>query len=170
MLIDVKKISREGLVLHNNVEVDENLLIEESGYFLKDLEYTVHFSLDGDRRIRAKGEIKTAISLNCVRCTEPFEQPIQSKFDIILFPIGLIQGTSAVLNDQDTEYIFYEGDQIDLVKILMEQVNLFIPFKPVCNEDCRGICPVCGVNLNHVKCRCDRSFSDTGSVFDKIKR
>jgi len=52
----------------------------------------------------------------------------------------------------------------------MEQVNLFIPFSPNCNRDCKGICPVCGMNLNYEKCKCENSFGELNLLFDKIKR
>jgi uncharacterized protein len=169
MLIDVNKIKKEGLILQSSVEVDESLLIEDGGHFVNDLSYTVHLIRDGEQRIKAKGEIKTAISLQCVRCTEFFEQKVDSKFDLILFPVGLMQMTNTALKDQDMEYIFYEGDKIDLLKILMEQVNLFIPYNPICGEQCEGICPICGVNLNVESCKCDQSFTDIGIQFDKLK-
>ena len=169
MLIDVNKIKKEGLILQSSVELDESLLIEDGGYFVNDLEYTVHLIRDGEQRIKAKGEIKTLISLECVRCTESFEQKVDSKFDLILFPQGLMQLTNAALNDQDMEYIFYEGGKVDLVKILMEQVNLFIPYHPVCDSHCEGICPICGVNLNIESCICDQSFTDMGIQLDKLK-
>ena len=169
MLIDVNKIKKEGLILQSSVEVDENLLVEDGGYFINNLEYTIHLMRDREQRINAKGEIRTLISLECVRCTESFEQKVDSKFDLILFPLGLMQLTNAVLNDQDMEYIFYEGDKIDLVKILMEQVNLFLPYNPVCDSSCAGICPICGVNLNRESCKCDQSFTDMGIQLDKLK-
>ena len=53
------------------------------------------------------------------------------------------------------EYIFYEDDQIDLDKILFEQINLFIPMHPRRHADCRGICPNCGSNLNGYSCQCE---------------
>ena len=94
-----------------------------------------------NQRIQAQGNIKTAISLVCVRCLEQFELKIHSRFDIILFPKEMVEQRSAALDEEDLEYIFYENDQIDLEKILVEQVNLFIPFKPVCKLRLQGHLP-----------------------------
>lgn len=169
MLVNTDKIGKTGLSLSDSLEMDENLLIEEDGFFLQNLNYNVFFSRDSDK-IKAKGKIKTSVSLKCVRCLDNFELKINSNFDIILFPTNLVEFSNVSLNTEDMEYIFFEGNKIDLLKILMEQVNLFIPFNPVCDNDCKGICPVCGMNLNYEKCKCEHSFSELSSLFDKIKR
>ena len=169
MLIDTKRITEKGLLLEDSMELDSNLLIEEDSYFLDDVDYYINFKLESDNKISAKGKIKTLVSLRCIRCLENFEFNIRSKFDIILFPANLIETSNLSLNPDDMEYIFYEGDKIDFTKILIEQVNLFIPYNPVCNSGCKGICPNCGMNLNDEKCRCDSS-NEIDVLFGKIKR
>ncbi len=168
MFIDVKRISGKGLSLDDSVELDENLLIEEDSYFLENVDYHIFLKREGSQ-IKAKGRVKTMISLRCVSCLENFELKVNSRFDIILFPVNRGAMNSTALNPEDMEYIFYEGDQIDLEKILMEQVNLFIPFNPICSPACKGICPNCGQNLNYHKCQCENSLSDLNFLFDKLK-
>ncbi len=169
MLIDIKKITSEGLSLSDHIELEENLLIEDGGYFIEDLHYNAFFVRHGDQII-VKGKIKTSLSLRCVRCLENFELKVNSRFDIILFPANLIHISSLHLNDDDMEYIFYEGNKIDIEKILMEQVNFFVPFNPLCHSACKGICPVCGVDLNHESCKCENSFNEMSLLIDKVKR
>jgi uncharacterized protein len=169
MIINADKIGKTGLTLSDSIEMDENLLIEEDGFFLQNLNYNIFLTRDGEK-IKAKGKIRTSVSLKCVRCLVNFELKINSSFDIILFPTNLVEFSNVSLNADDMEYIFFEGDKIDLLKILMEQVNLFIPFNPICNRDCKGICPVCGMNINYEKCKCESSLSELNSLFDKIKR
>ena len=48
----------------------------------------------------------------------------------------------------------FEGDVIDFRDAVQEQVIMAIPMQPLCREDCRGLCPGCGANLNLEKCRC----------------
>ena len=52
----------------------------------------------------------------------------------------------------------------------VEQVNLFVPFKPVCQTDCKGICPGCGANLNRGACPCDQARNEIKFLFEKVKR
>ena len=169
MIISVNKISDKGYALNDSIDLDNAHLIEEGSFFLESVEYQVLFKRQ-DQRIQAQGNIQTAISLVCVRCLEQFELKIHSRFDIILFPKEMVEQRSTALDEDDLEYIFYENDQIDLEKILVEQVNLFIPFKPVCRTDCKGICPGCGANLNRGACPCDQAKNEIKFLFEKVKR
>ena len=169
MYIDINKIGVKGLLLEDRVELDDHLLIEEESFFLDVLDFSVYFTREKEK-IRARGQIRTVLSLRCVNCLENYELKVNSKFDIILFPVYLIKSTDTALTTDDMEYIFFDGDEIDLEKILMEQVNLFIPFNPVCSPDCKGICPNCGVNLNHERCQCEYPRTDMSLLFNKLKR
>jgi uncharacterized protein len=64
------------------------------------------------------------------------------------------------LSREDLEDFHFEGDSIDLTEILREQIVLALPMYPRCKEDCRGLCSVCGANLNLGECGCDRSEID----------
>ncbi len=169
MIININKISDMGYALNDTIDIDNAHLLEEGSCFLESVEFQVFFKRQ-DQRIQAQGQIKTIISLDCARCLEPFELKINSRFDIILFPKDMVDPRSTALEDEDLEYIFYENDQIDVEKILVEQVNLFIPFKPVCKADCKGICPGCGANLNRSACPCDQAKNEIKFLFEKVKR
>jgi uncharacterized protein len=169
MYIDINRISGKGLLLDERIELDPTMLIEDESFFLDDINYNIFFNREG-RQIKVKGRIETTVSLRCVSCLENFDLKIDSNFDIILFPVDQIDINSVALNSDDMEYIFYEGDKIDLSKILMEQVNLFIPFNPVCRPDCSGICPNCGLNLNYEKCKCENPLNEINFFFNKLKR
>ena len=171
MFIDISKIGAKGLLLEDSVELDEALLIEEESFFAENLHYSVLLTRDAEK-IRARGTVRTLLSLRCVGCLESFELKVNSKFDLVLFPVEQVDMTHSALKPEEMEYIFYEGDSIDLEKILLEQVNLFIPYNPSCGNSCRGICPNCGVNLNHEDCQCENTFKETemSLLFDKLKR
>jgi uncharacterized protein len=62
------------------------------------------------------------------------------------------------LEDADEEW--FDGKRIDLDPILREQVLLALPMSLLCAESCRGLCPVCGENLNLKDCRCERKVAD----------
>jgi len=169
MHIEIDKIDSKGLVLDDRVALDENLLIEEEGSFLEDIDYSMHLSRDNEK-IKAKGNIHTVVSIPCARCLEPFDLKIDSPFTITLLPVRAIELAGESLDQGDMEYSFYEGNSVDVAKILMEQVNLFIPIKPVCAPSCRGLCPLCGVNFNREQCQCERSHNEISFLFENIKR
>lgn len=169
MIINVNKITDKGYALNDSIDLDNSHLLEEGSFFLEGVDYQVVFKKQ-EQRIQAQGHIQTAISLVCVRCLEQFELKIHSRFDIILFPKEMIEQRSTALAEDDLEYIFFENDQIDLEKILIEQVNLFVPFKPVCKADCKGICPSCGASLNRGACACDQAKNEIKFLFEKVKR
>ena len=58
------------------------------------------------------------------------------------------------VEDDDVAITFYRDDQIDLNELLREQFYLALPMKPLCSEDCQGICPQCGTNRNTAPCDC----------------
>ena len=166
MWINVKTIPETGLNLADTVDLDGNQLLERDSHFLEAVDYAVLLKRDG-QGIKAQGKLKTIVSLPCVRCLESFELKINSRFDLMLFPLELMDQKNAALDAEDMEYIFFEGGQIDLEKLLLEQVNLFIPFNPLCSPDCRGLCPNCGVNLNQDSCQCEESKNEIRFLFKK---
>lgn len=169
MIINVNKISNSGYALNDTIDIDSTHLLEDESFFLEGIDYQIFFKRQ-NQRVQAQGKIKTAISLVCVRCLEQFDLKINSRFDIILFPSEMVDQRSTALDEEELEYIFYENDQIDLEKILIEQVNLFVPFKPVCKAECKGICSSCGTNLNHSSCQCEQNKNEIKFLFEKVKR
>ncbi len=168
MRIELNRISPTGLELNGSIALDEQMLIEEQGLFDDGIRYGIRLHRSGEQ-VNARGNIKTTVSLPCVRCLEPFHMKIDSDFDVILFPAGLIEKTNPALKADDMEYVFFEGDQIDISRVIMEQVNLFMPLRPLCNEACKGLCSKCGKNLNYENCQCENSFTEANFLFDKLK-
>ncbi|MDD2499121.1 MAG: DUF177 domain-containing protein, partial [Desulfitobacteriaceae bacterium] len=60
----------------------------------------------------------------------------------------------------EEEIYFYEGDKIDILPQVLQTILLELPMKVLCREDCKGLCPVCGTNLNIKECRCERESID----------
>jgi uncharacterized protein len=64
------------------------------------------------------------------------------------------------LQDEDVETSYYRDDQIDLNELMREQFYLALPMKPLCQEDCQGLCAQCGTNLNTGTCECHPEWVD----------
>jgi uncharacterized protein len=114
-----------------------------------------------EQRFRLAGRVQTTLELLCSRCLEPFVTPVDAQFDLRYQPhaenIG--EGEREIAED-DLTTAFYEHDEIDLRHLMREQFFLSLPMKPLCRDECRGLCPVCGTNLNRGGCSCRREWED----------
>jgi len=64
------------------------------------------------------------------------------------------------VEEEDLSTAFYDDQKIDLAQLMREQFYLALPMKPLCGDGCRGLCPVCGTNLNRGTCDCNREWED----------
>ena len=99
------------------------------------------------------GSLKTRTGAVCARCAEDFDAPGNRPFRFVLSPKAIGYDADS-LRAEDLEFSLYEGDEVDLSPLIREQVLLALPTRPLCREDCRGLCPHCGINLNHSTCDC----------------
>jgi uncharacterized protein len=110
---------------------------------------------------RLGGRVQTTLELSCSRCLEAFVLPVESSFDLRYLPASALSDEDErEIADEDLETSYYRDDRIDLNELLREQFYLALPMKPLCREDCRGLCPVCGVNWNVSACDCSTEWSD----------
>jgi uncharacterized protein len=112
-------------------------------------------------QFRLVGTVKTTLELACGRCLEPFTLPVDASFDLRYLPHAANAGEGErEVEEDDLTTAFYENDEIDLGQLMREQFYLALPMKPLCRDDCKGLCPVCGTNLNRETCTCDRAWDD----------
>jgi uncharacterized protein len=113
------------------------------------------------QQFRLVGTVKTILELPCSRCLEPYTLPVDQRFDLRYQPHALNTGEGErEIEEDDLTTAFYENDEIDLGQLMREQFYLALPMKPLCGDDCKGLCPVCGTNLNRATCDCNRSWDD----------
>jgi uncharacterized protein len=123
-----------------------------------DLAFEIHKDKD---RFRLVGTVNTELELGCSRCLEPFRLPVAAPFDLRYLPASEVStDTEREVEDEDLETSYYENDAIDLNGLLREQFYLALPMKPLCQDDCRGLCPQCGTNLNTGNCDCAPVWED----------
>jgi uncharacterized protein len=118
-----------------------------------------------------KGKVQTNLQLQCVRCLKEFSFPISSTFELTLHPLKETSSTEEKeLVEEDMASSFYEGGDIHLSEIACEQIFLEIPYKPLCHEECKGLCPICGKDLNLTSCNCAKEeFASSFSALQKLK-
>jgi uncharacterized protein len=109
-----------------------------------------------DNLVTVQGSVECTMSITCSRCLDDFTLGLKAFLDIKLTPRTKTPRVSEVeLRLDDMDVYYYEGDEIDLDPFIYEEVLLNVPLRPVCTEDCKGICPVCGRNKNVEDCQCD---------------
>jgi DUF177 domain-containing protein len=114
-----------------------------------------------NQQFRLTGSVRTTLEMPCSRCLEPYIMPVDQTFDLRYQPHAKNTGEGErEIEEDDLTTAFYEHDEIDLGQLMREQFYLALPMKPLCREDCQGLCPVCGTNLNKSTCDCKREWED----------
>ena len=106
--------------------------------------------------IRLRAAYHGNFELLCARCVEPVATPLSGDFDLIFRPqaADADPGERSITLDE-TEIGYYEESGLSLEDVVREQVLLSLPSRTLCKEDCKGLCPRCGQNLNLATCNCD---------------
>jgi uncharacterized protein len=153
MKIRIPDIPKEGL----DLEIQETIDIE-----------TVSTPIRASIRIEklgtevlVKGDLKTELKFQCSRCLKDFYRDYAIPVNVVYHPVEELKEEEyhEVTNEElDTD--FYRGEELDLLSLLKEQILLVMPMKPLCTELCRGICPVCGADLNVDTCACSLKKAD----------
>ncbi|MBZ5657326.1 MAG: DUF177 domain-containing protein [Acidobacteriia bacterium] len=111
--------------------------------------------------IRLKGKLDTSLEVACARCLDPVLYEVDRSFDLLYRPLGTDAGHEELsITDAEAEIGYYQGEGLMLEDALREQVLLALPLKVVCREDCKGLCPLCGKNLNESQCSCAAHMED----------
>jgi uncharacterized protein len=111
--------------------------------------------------IRLRASYQGNFEMPCARCLDPVAQRLEEHFDLLFRPIGADAGPPEhAISTSDTEIGYYEGGRLALEDVLREQVLLSLPSRALCRQDCKGLCPRCGRNLNTEICACDASHVD----------
>ncbi|MBI3680073.1 MAG: DUF177 domain-containing protein [Acidobacteria bacterium] len=111
--------------------------------------------------IRIRGHAQAVMVTECDRCLEPARCTIDSGFDLFYRPLETGPRQEEVAIDEgESEIGFYEGEGVALKDVLREFVLLDLPMQKVCQQDCKGICPVCGQNRNVAACHCGTGTAD----------
>jgi len=109
------------------------------------------------RQLYVHAEFKTGGVFTCDRCLEEFECDVSSGFDIVY----VAESRAEVGEDEDMRVLSPDTNYIDLDEDVRQYAILALPQKTLCAEDCAGLCPICGTNLNRAKCDCRNEAVDS---------
>jgi uncharacterized protein len=112
----------------------------------------------GEDCVEVTGKINAEMKLICSRCLARFPQKVE---------VEINEKFAAEKEDEEEEVYPIEAGELDLLPMLKENMVLAIPYAPICNEDCKGLCPVCGNNRNVKPCSCEENRIDPR--FEKLQ-
>lgn len=112
-------------------------------------------AISEDDKVHIRGRLSTGIRLDCTRCLEAVENPLEIDFDAVFVDAAneKLDSEVEIAGEELDESLVIDG-QIDLKEVVREQLLLNLPEQVYCSEDCKGLCPKCGVNRNLIDCKC----------------
>lgn len=159
MRVNVSEIGDEGLNL--DLKKGPGWLGGSEKSEVASVDSDIEFHIDLLRtagEISVRGKIGFLAVARCSRCLSDVSVDTNLEVNLILSPSETEKKEEA---GGDIDYETYRGRTIDLNDYMREQVNLSLPYKVVCTEDCRGLCSGCGRNLNEQQCGCEAHQEDS---------
>jgi uncharacterized protein len=153
MQINVSQLLREPMGATRDYQINEVTDVVGDG---KD------YLVQGDVRllrtqgsILAKCALSTEVELTCSRCLTVFRYPLTLNFEEEYSPtVDVVSGAPLPLPEEAGAFTIDERHILDLTEAAHQYTLLAIPMKPLCHQDCAGLCPQCGHNLNQGRCDC----------------
>ncbi|MGH7263965.1 MAG: YceD family protein [Candidatus Rokuibacteriota bacterium] len=149
MIIRVSEIPDEGIQVASPVDVGD--VFPEEGWSLDAVDLGI---AKRGAEVAVTGSFQASARLQCSRCLEPLVTRVTPAADLHLLPSPATRHEQMELGPDDLEVDFYQGDILDLARLLWSETQLALPMKPLCRPECRGLCPVCGGNRNVTACAC----------------
>lgn len=114
-----------------------------------------------------KGVIKTKLSLECVKCLCDVCENLDLKFTVLFTRKNI----SKQLSQDELQSDLYEikDDCIDVLSVVIDTINSSLPMKIMCDDDCKGLCLLCGTNLNKETCSCHEKLEELKIINEKPK-
>ena len=158
MIVDISELLKENIeILPFELAYNENVIERDNfSIKLKSL-LTVSGNVSyNDEIITVDGKISCLVDAQCSRCLENFNYHVNIDFS-----------ENFSKQDDSTDCYPISDNQIDLKNAVIDNIILSMPLKVLCSEDCKGLCPICGKNLNKGNCNCKKD--DVDPRFAKLK-
>jgi uncharacterized protein len=167
MRLELKDIQDSGLEQSLSFAATEFPILaqmqqDEVG-FVAPLQFRLRFQKSG-QLVEVNGHLETVVALSCGRCLQAYEKDLRSDFALTFTPYVAEEQDvedEAVEVELDTDelgLVYYQDDCLELTQPLQDQVIMALPISPTCFEDCAGLCPECGCNLNVESCNCEKKI------------
>jgi len=161
MRIEVENLTAAGKPFEHTYGAEEVDLEDEGARVVAEAAVRGTASRKGEQ-VRLRGEIRTEVELLCGRCLAPARTPLAVEFDASFIPqeAEAAKAENVELLADDLVLSAYDGEAVDLDELVREQILLALPSRHLCREDCKGLCPKCGTDLNAGHCSCEQGEID----------
>jgi uncharacterized protein len=165
MKLDLRNVKPEGSD-YSFSELAQDMELAEVGFEFPDpIEVELTLSKSGDEII-AQGRIKTVVEVECSRCLEIYEIDINPRIQFVIQMLDTIPPQQS--NDDDFVILPKTTGEYDINDRIREAIILELPLKPLCSDTCKGLCPMCGIDLNEESCDCTPDKTD--ERWDSLKQ
>ncbi len=157
MTINISEIlANPSVIREYTVEPSfESLNIRQGSYPVsRKAPFVLTVSREADK-LHVSGETELHLLIPCDRCLDEVDTAFPIRIDYRWNPAQGADGAEDV-----DEITFMDGCILDVDKMISDEIVVALPTKVLCKEDCKGLCSVCGQNLNHGSCNCDRQVPD----------
>jgi len=122
---------------------------------------------DEGKNVHAQGEFDGYVTVACSRCVEPVKLEIHEPLHVTFLPLSEMpsdddadadpasEDDGIEVGEEDLDVFGFDGEKVDLEPLFREQFVLAVPYAPLCSENCKGLCPQCGINRNLETCQCE---------------
>jgi uncharacterized protein len=166
MAMKINEIPPEGLTL----ELKQKLDLFDTGTASTAFTAILSIRPTGAGGLLIKGRVQADPELECSRCLKAFPYHIDTELDISLAPEkALGAAPEHELDRSELDVEFYQGDEIEPLDLVKEQLLISVPMVPLHRPDCKGLCPVCGTDLNEMDCGCKKEIPGEFGAFSALK-
>jgi uncharacterized protein len=154
MIIDLSEIIKDyggKMSVSAPVEMNDTDFLGESFVFEKPLNINGTI-INNTKSLEFTAKVEGEMQVHCARCNKPFVVPVKFRVHEIL--------ASEDSGIQDDETVVFSGEKLDITDIVLNSFLMNVSGKYLCSEDCKGLCPKCGADLNEGKCSCDSDEID----------
>ncbi|HEV2914071.1 MAG TPA: DUF177 domain-containing protein [Pyrinomonadaceae bacterium] len=160
MRIELDKLEGKSNAFAHTYEPGEIVLDEENARLTEAPQINGRITRSG-QEVRLQGTVTARAEVDCDRCLKAVSFPVETEFDVTYVPASeYYSDATAELQEEDLSLSVFDGEAIDVDDLVREQVLLAMPPRLLCGEQCKGLCPVCGVDKNATECACQSSEID----------
>ena len=162
MKLDLRPLLAGDRLLEFDYELPLDFASEDTGSFLSDVGFPSPMKVNGNITNTA-GYMRMTLTMSvdyearCARCLSPVTGEFTLDLEKTVAPRNLLGDLD---EDKLDEFAIIEDGFLDIDEQLREQIEMEFPMRFLCREDCKGLCPKCGKNLNEGECDCDHTDFD----------